>query len=83
MELKLGIVDIPSASPSCLNRTFYGIETLSWGVVDIAMHSLNRTFYGIETLFILLISFRILVLIVPFMELKPCNEEHPPAPGAS
>ena len=61
MELKLGIVDIPSASPSCLNRTFYGIETL----------------------FLLLISFRILVLIVPFMELKPCNEEHPPAPGAS
>ena len=44
---------------------------------------LNRTFYGIETGENVLKGVRAHVLIVPFMELKPCNEEHPPASGAS
>ena len=33
----------------CLNRTFYGIETMSNGTHGTLRTRLNRTFYGIET----------------------------------
>ena len=38
---------------------------------NVKANSLNRTFYGIETLILLILLFQLLmVLIVPFMELK-------------
>ncbi len=35
----------------CLNRTFYGIETIQFSLQRTLNISLNRTFYGIETAF--------------------------------
>ena len=53
-----------------LNRTFYGIETLSEELPHGCEECLNRTFYGIETSFRSAFVARLYVLIVPFMELK-------------
>ena len=53
-----------------LNRTFYGIETGMQAIIITRLIRLNRTFYGIETEYKLKESYKDLVLIVPFMELK-------------
>ena len=55
---------------SCLNRTFYGIETAHRNKNKIITLCLNRTFYGIETLTKMNQYLYSEVLIVPFMELK-------------
>ena len=39
-------------------------------VIHILSKRLNRTFYGIETCLVILIKQDLIVLIVPFMELK-------------
>ena len=54
----------------CLNRTFYGIETLQVKLIRVNVLGLNRTFYGIETRLFQNIVIPSKVLIVPFMELK-------------
>ena len=55
-----------------LNRTFYGIETGKRQSIEAESLGLNRTFYGIETADGQTGNLTgVLVLIVPFMELKP------------
>ena len=57
MELKPSVrFPFPRPLP-CLNRTFYGIETLSLDNSNTHTTSLNRTFYGIETGKVMVISF--------------------------
>ena len=53
-----------------LNRTFYGIETNDHNRQQNRTTSLNRTFYGIETQGHPKNYWLLVVLIVPFMELK-------------
>ena len=70
MELKLARTPTTSTAAGCLNRTFYGIETLSEELPRLSSGSLNRTFYGIATVFRFYERLMLSVLIVPFMELK-------------
>ena len=70
MELKCPFVKRKGNTSCCLNRTFYGIEILPESCPTSVRSCLNRTFYGIEIAQELHQDHLILVLIVPFMELK-------------
>ena len=71
MELKLMPEPNNAIIPRRLNRTFYGIETDLFLARQNVRKCLNRTFYGIETPQRISAESPTLVLIVPFMELKP------------
>ena len=49
MELKLYLFSSFLLHQICLNRTFYGIETIYRSDSIHTVFCLNRTFYGIET----------------------------------
>ena len=70
MELKRDCVKTAHEATARLNRTFYGIETSAAAARAKSTDGLNRTFYGIETDVFLGEGADLLVLIVPFMELK-------------
>ena len=50
MELKQVTQCVTLYGVFCLNRTFYGIETLNVPKYTFYPLCLNRTFYGIETI---------------------------------
>jgi len=55
------------------NRTIFGIETqLSSRLVNVSYSTFNRTIFGIETIFTKLFKpYTTMLLIAPFLELKP------------